>query len=83
MSYAAVGLAIFQIPFLINLAWSSWAGRTAGANPWDATTVEWSAPTPPLAHGNFDRPLRVVRDPYEYSVPGAAAGFLPQAEERV
>jgi cytochrome c oxidase subunit 1 len=81
MSYAALALAIFQIPFVVNLVWSLRAGAPAGVNPWEATTLEWSAPTPPLAHGNFDRPLRVVRDPYEYSVPGAAAGFLPQAED--
>jgi cytochrome c oxidase subunit 1 len=83
MSYAAVALGIFQIPFIINLVWSVWGGKAAGANPWEATTLEWTAaPTPPIAHGNFDRPVRVVRDPYEYSAPGAEAGFLPQCEER-
>ena len=81
MSYAALALAFFQIFFIVNLVWSIRAGRTAGANPWEATTLEWSAaPSPPRAHGNFDRLPRVVRDPYEYSAPGAAAGFLPQAE---
>ena len=81
MSYAALALAFFQIFFVINLVWSIRGGRTAGANPWEATTVEWSAaPSPPRAHGNFDRVPRVVRDPYEYNAPGATAGFLPQAE---
>jgi cytochrome c oxidase subunit 1 len=79
MGYAALALGFFQLFFLINLAWSLRAGRVAGVNPWEATTLEWSAPTPPRPHGNFDRPLRVIRDPYEYSVPGAPAGFLPQA----
>jgi cytochrome c oxidase subunit 1 len=85
MSYAAFALAFFQLFFIVNLVWSIRGGRPAGDNPWEATTLEWSAPTPPLAHGNFDRPLRVVRDPYEYSPPGTTAGFLPQAasaEER-
>ena len=81
MSYAALGLAFFQIFFIINLAWSIRGGRATGANPWEATTLEWSAaPSPPRAHGNFDRVPRVVRDPYEYNAPGATAGFLPQAE---
>jgi cytochrome c oxidase subunit I len=80
MSYAALALAFFQIFFIVNLVWAVRYGRVAGANPWEATTLEWSAaPTPPRAHGNFDQVPRVVRDPYEYSVPGAAAGFLPQA----
>jgi cytochrome c oxidase subunit I len=86
MSYAALALAFFQLFFIVNLLWSIRAGRTAGDNPWESTTLEWSAPTPPRAHGNFDRVPRVVRDPYEYSVPGAATGFLPQAasaEERM
>ena len=43
MSYAALALAFFQIFFIINLVWSIRGGRTAGANPWEATTLEWSA----------------------------------------
>ncbi len=78
MAYAAGALALFQIPFIINLAWTPWFGRLAGPNPWEATTLEWATPTPPRAHGNFDSPPRVTRGPYEYSVPGAAADFLPQ-----
>jgi cytochrome c oxidase subunit 1 len=86
MSYAALALAFFQIFFIVNLVWSIAAGRRAGDNPWEATTLEWSAPSPPRAHGNFDRIPQVVRDPYEYGAPGATAGFLPQAaavEERM
>jgi cytochrome c oxidase subunit 1 len=77
MAYAAVGLMVFQIPFVMNLAWSAWFGRAAAGNPWEATTLDWATPTPP-PHGNFTQPPRVFRDPYEYSVPGAAADFLPQ-----
>ena len=47
-------------------------------NPWGATTVEWSAPSPPLPHVNFEAPIEVYRDPYEYSVPGAEKDFSPQ-----
>jgi cytochrome c oxidase subunit 1 len=42
--------------------------------------MEWSAPTPP-PHGNFPNPVRAYRDPYDYSVPGVAAGFMPQNAE--
>ena len=82
MVYAAIGLALFQIFFLVNLVLSIRAGRVADTNPWEATTLEWAATsTPPRAHGNFERPPRVFRDPYDYSVPGATAGFLPQNVE--
>jgi cytochrome c oxidase subunit 1 len=82
MLYAAFGLAFFQLFFIVNLFVSIRAGRVADTNPWEATTLEWVATsTPPRAHGNFDGPVRVYRDPYDYSVPGAAAGFLPQNAE--
>jgi cytochrome c oxidase subunit 1 len=76
--WAAVGLFLSQIPFIINFFWSIKHGeRAKNDNPWDATTLEWQAPTPP-PHGNFPKPMRVYRGPYEYSVPGQAADFTPQ-----
>ncbi len=78
MSMAAFALAFFQLFFIVNLVVSVKFGRRVGANPWDATTLEWATPTPPLAHGNFEHPPRAFRSPYEYSVPGIEADFLPQ-----
>ncbi|MBI2151051.1 MAG: cytochrome C oxidase subunit I, partial [Acidobacteria bacterium] len=46
-------------------------------NPWEATTIEWSAPSPP-PHGNFVSMPQAYRGPYEYSVPGHPTDFLPQ-----
>jgi cytochrome c oxidase subunit 1 len=69
MSIAAFGLAFFQLFFIVNLFVSLRAGRRVTPNPWSATTLEWQ---PALA------PVHVYRDPYEYSVPGAAADFVPQ-----
>jgi len=77
MSHSAWGLALAQIPFLVNLVWSLRRGEPAGDNPWQATTLEWTAPSPP-PHGNFRAIPVVHRGPYDYSVPGAAADFLPQ-----
>jgi cytochrome c oxidase subunit 1 len=78
MSWAAFALAFFQLFFIVNLFMSLRFGRVASANPWQATTLEWATPTPPLAHGNFAQPPRAYRSPYEYSVPGIEADFLPQ-----
>ncbi len=78
--WGAVGLALVQIPFVINLFWSIKNGRqAAGDNPWEATTLEWQTPTPP-PHGNFAKPPAVHRGPYEYSVPGHETDFTPQNE---
>jgi len=45
-------LALTQIPFIINFFWSMKRGEKVSENPWDATTLEWLAPSPP-PHGNF------------------------------
>ncbi len=80
MSHSAFALAIVQLPFFINFFWSIFAGKKVQSNPWDATTLEWSAPSPPVAHGNFAAAPSAYRGPYEYSVPGAARDFSPQFE---
>jgi cytochrome c oxidase subunit 1 len=78
--WAAVGLALAQIPFIINLFYSINNGKKADSdNPWGATTLEWQTPTPP-PHGNFTQPIEVHRGPYEYSVPGHQKDFTPQNE---
>ncbi|MDB6116636.1 MAG: Cytochrome-c oxidase [Verrucomicrobiaceae bacterium] len=78
MSFAAWTMALAQIPFILNLWLSIKHGeKVTSDNPWDATTLEWQAPTPP-PHGNFLVEPVVYRDPYEYSVPGADTDFTPQ-----
>lgn len=76
-SWSAWLLAIAQIPFIINFFWSIRRGEKVGDNPWDATTLEWAAPSPP-PHGNFLTPPVVYCGPYEYSVPGRSKDFCPQ-----
>src|ERR1700704_4134474 len=76
---AAWSLGLFQIPFIINFFMSIKWGALVDRNPWEATTLEWSAPSPP-GHGNFLTEPVVYRGPYEYSVPGAAKDFTPQFE---
>ena len=76
--WAAVGLALAQIPFIINFFWSISHGKeTHSDNPWESTTLEWQTPTPP-PHGNFAKAPEVHRGPYEYSVPGQPTDFTPQ-----
>ena len=79
MSYSAWALGMFQILFIINFFWSMKKGQKVSDNPWDATTLEWTAPSPP-PHGNFLTPPRAFRGPYEYSVPGDPTDFTMQSQ---
>ena len=78
ITIGAIGLGLSQLPFVINFFWSLFAGPRAPLNPWNATTLEWTAPSPP-PHLNWGGALPTVyRGPYEYSVPEWAEDFLPQ-----
>jgi cytochrome c oxidase subunit 1 len=80
MSHGAWALAIAQLPFIINFFASALLGKKVGANPWEATTLEWAAPSPP-PHGNFPFQPVVACGPYEYSHPEdcpEGTDFAPQ-----
>ncbi|HZT19752.1 MAG TPA: cytochrome c oxidase subunit I, partial [Dongiaceae bacterium] len=47
--------------------WSLFRGERAGANPWDATGLEWLTTSPPPKY-NFARTPVVVREPYAYEL---------------
>ncbi|MBI5648650.1 MAG: cbb3-type cytochrome c oxidase subunit I [Ignavibacteriae bacterium] len=73
----AIILGFAQFILVAALIHSLVKGRAARRNPWRANTLEWEAPSPP-PHGNFDKPLRVYRGPYEYSSPESVQDYLPQ-----
>ena len=77
ISICAWLLGLAQIPFILNFFGSLLFGKKVDRNPWGATTLEWSAPSPP-PHGNFEHLPVVYREPYEYSVPGLKNDFWPQ-----
>jgi cytochrome c oxidase subunit I len=79
ISIGAWVLGVAQIPFIINFFWSIKRGQKVNDNPWEATTLEWAAPTPP-PHGNFAVVPVVHRGPYEYSLPGREQDFTMQHE---
>ena len=80
ISMGAWALGLFQIFFIFNFFRSIKKGEKVGNNPWQATTLEWSAPSPP-PHGNFTTPPVVHRGPYEYSVPGSTTDYDMQADD--
>ena len=82
MSISAWLLGMTQIFFIVNMIISLMSKKTGEANPWNATTLDWTATTsPPLGHGNFEVVPTIYRGPYEYSVPGADKDFTPQNEK--
>jgi cytochrome c oxidase subunit 1 len=65
---SSAGASILAVAYalpLLYLGWSLFRGRKAGANPWRATGLEWSTPSPPPTH-NFERTPVVVTTPYCY-----------------
>jgi cytochrome c oxidase subunit 1 len=78
ISICAFMLFASQMLVVINFVWSLFKGQKATANPWNATTLEWQAPSPP-PHGNWGGITPIVyRGPYEYSSPESETDYLPQ-----
>jgi cytochrome c oxidase subunit 1 len=69
-SGAMVLAAAYLLP-LFYLAYSVRFGEVAPANPWGATGLEWTVPSPPPKH-NFEQIPQVDNDPYEYHPAGQA-----------
>jgi cytochrome c oxidase subunit 1 len=66
-----------QIVFFLNFFASLKLGRRVEKNPWEATTLEWTTPSP-APHGNWETVPTVHRWPYEYGRNGSAEDFVPQ-----
>jgi heme/copper-type cytochrome/quinol oxidase subunit 1 len=62
-------LAVGVLLFVVNVVKSLKAGAVAGANPWDAPTLEWSVPSPP--------------PPYNFAVIPTVASRHPLWEDRL
>jgi cytochrome c oxidase subunit 1 len=75
-----------QIVFLYNFIHSMYYGKKGPKNPWNSTTLEWTAEVKHI-HGNWDGPLpEVHRWAYDYSKPNSddtdymipGQDFIPQ-----
>jgi cytochrome c oxidase subunit 1 len=68
ITVAALLTGAAQLIFFWNLIWSRFRGPVASANPWQATSLEWSTTSPP-PFDNFGahHPV-VVNGPNEYGV---------------
>lgn len=81
ISVVAVIAFITQFLFIFNFFYSIFKGRRLtekNANPWKATTLEWSTPVN-VPHGNWVGEIpEVHRWPYDFSKDGR--DFIPQTE---
>jgi cytochrome c oxidase subunit I len=65
---SSAGASILAVAYalpLFYLGWSVFWGRKAAPNPWRATGLEWTVPSPPPEH-NFERTPTVLLGPYSY-----------------
>jgi cytochrome c oxidase subunit 1 len=78
VTWAAIMAALAQVAFLFNFFYSIFKGKVSPQNPWEANTLEWTAPVEHL-HGNWPGEIPTVyRWPYDYSKPGHDEDFIPQ-----
>jgi cytochrome c oxidase subunit 1 len=65
---SSAGASILGVGYLIPLAYLLWSlryGKAAGDNPWGATGLEWTTPSPPVTH-NFSATPSVTEAAYAY-----------------
>ncbi|HZP67940.1 MAG TPA: cytochrome c oxidase subunit I [Rudaea sp.] len=65
---SSAGASILAVSYLLPVGYLLWSlryGARAGANPWRATGLEWTVPSPPPEH-NFDETPVVSGPPYAY-----------------
>jgi cytochrome c oxidase subunit 1 len=78
ITIAAIVTGVAQFIFLYNLLHSYFRGKLAPENPWEATSLEWSTPTP-VPFDNFAGKHPVVyHDPYQYGVQGSTGDYVMQ-----
>jgi len=78
VTWSAIIAALAQVAFLFNFFYSIFKGKKSTQNPWEANTLEWTAPVERI-HGNWPGEIPTVyRWPYDYSKPGSEADFIQQ-----
>ena len=66
---SSAGASILAVGYLLPLAYLVWSlayGKRAGPNPWRATGLEWTTPSPPPTE-NFPQTPVVTKEAYHYS----------------
>jgi cytochrome c oxidase subunit 1 len=78
ITIAAIVTGVAQFVFLYNLIHSRFWGKAAPDNPWEATSLEWSTPTPPPFDNFGGKHPVVYHDPYQYGVQSSTGDYVMQ-----
>jgi cytochrome c oxidase subunit 1 len=78
ITIAALITGAAQFIFLYNLIHSRFRGKAAPVNPWEATSLEWTVPSPPPWNNFGDRHPVVYHDPHQYGVKGSLGDYVMQ-----
>ncbi len=65
---STAGASILGVAYvlpMVYLVWSLFYGKKASGNPWRATGLEWTTPSPPPQHNFHSTPV-VTEEAYEY-----------------
>src|SRR5512132_324351 len=79
ITMAALFTGAVQLVFLANVIWSRFRGAPAPANPWHATSLEWSTSSPPPFNNFGGRHPVVSHGPNEYGAIGPDGDYVMQA----
>jgi cytochrome c oxidase subunit 1 len=71
ITIAGFVIGISVLIAIVNIIYSAMRGPVAEANPWRSRSPEFQLPSPIPVH-NFDEPLEVVGEPYDYGLAGSA-----------
>lgn len=70
VTFSALIIAWSILIMLYNLVVSARRQAVAAPNPWGSRSPEWQTPTP-IPELNYDAPIEVVGEPYDYGLPGS------------
>ena len=73
---SSAGASILGVGYLIPMCYLIWSlkyGKSAGANPWQATGLEWKTPSPPTT-SNFETVPVVAEEAYDYAEEASVVG---------
>jgi cytochrome c oxidase subunit 1 len=73
-SAGATVLALGYLIPLVYLAWSMRYGKKCDPNPWGAVGLEWEETASPPSQHNFDHPVVVDYEAYDFSRSPALSG---------
>ena len=78
ITIAALITGASQFIFLYNLIHSRFRGQPAPQNPWNATSLEWTIPSPPPWDNFGGKHPVVYHDPYQYGVESSTGDYVMQ-----